>query len=244
MYLKYGTYTHGLNECEVTISRQSLFNEGQQRYGYKETWDVKGRLMPATQTQAGVTAAINALRTAYGQQNEDLGLYLADGSTLTSHQLSAANSISGTYLEDISFPEGTGAEYTEFRTYTLRVSAEFRDTGVPLLAWVESISFSGGGPLFGHLEPLNGDPIPITRKEKTVYRVTQQGSAIGQFDYPPVAPAIWPGALKEAPRIVRKSPKRYGPPGKPKYVEFPVEWTYEFESAGALVGNPTRWTIG
>lgn len=236
MYLQYGSYQHAANECAVVISREGLFSEDGIPLGFRERWEIQGRLQAAN--QPGITAAITALENAYAVDGRDIGLYLDDG-TATAHHLTSNATAGGTrVVMPPSFPEGKGAEYSTFRNYALAVEGILVDTTHPILSWVESLNFTGGGPQFGFLETLNGAPQKQLLKQATTYKATQQGQAVGHGSYPFVPAPIWPAAehvhLRE---IVYQTPVRKGPSGL--QTEFPVRWSYTFESELPLVGGPT-----
>jgi hypothetical protein len=71
----------------------------------------------------------------------------------------------------------------------------------------------------------------------STYSATQRGEVVGYRAYPQVPNAIFPNALMKAPVIERQSPRRRGN----GYEEFPVSYTYEFQSATPLVGKPNVW---
>jgi len=237
MYLAYGTYSHSQGETAIQITRTPEYNEAAQAWAYRERWDVQGLLTNNSGSLADMQTAIAALEAAYASDGYDLVLHLPDG-TATNHAMRTAGAIGGTRIvQPVSYPEGSGPEGVTYRSYSLAVEGLFL-TGVgTLLSWVESISFSGGGPVYGHIETLKGLPVKQKLRSASVYRAIQQGEAVGISAYPSVPAAIWPTAQVRTGGIRRQSPRRQGS----SYIEFPVSWNYEFESAYPLVGNPTRW---
>lgn len=236
MYLKYGSYQHAANECAVVISREGLFSRDRIPLGFRERWDIQGRLQATS--QGAITALIAGLQAAYGRCGQDIGLYFDDG-TATAHHLASAATAGGTrVVTPPSFPEGKGAEYSTFRNYAVAVEGEVVDTSHPLLSWIESLNFTGGGPEFGFLETINGSPQKQLLKQATTYRATQQGEAVGHGSYPFVPAPIWPAAehvhLRE---VSYQTPVRKGLSGLT--TEFPVRWSYTFESELPLIGGPT-----
>jgi hypothetical protein len=242
MYLKYGSYQHAAHEVSVTISKQGLFAEGGSSRGWRERWNIQGRLQAGD--PAALTAAIDALTAAYGVQAQDVGFFLDSGEP-TSHAIASARTNGGVrVVAPPSFPEGRGAEYSTFRNYTIVLEAELLDPSTALLSWTEVLTFKGGGPQFAFLEPINGAPQKQLLKQATTFRATQSGQAVGQFSYPTPAPPIWPAAEHADQRDVRlELPKRHGPPGNPTYTEFKITWSYSFEDAGPLVGLPSAWPV-
>ena len=111
-------------------------------------------------------------------------------------------------------------------------------TGAYLLDFTETLTFWGGGQLYALRLAINGPAQLQLLYPQMPYYCTQQGSATGYRAYPGVKGPWFPGALKEAPRITSKSPKRMGPLG---YQEFTNTWEYHFFSTAPLVAIPNIW---
>lgn len=241
MQLKYGSYTHAQGECGISIQQANVRNDGNQVIATRETWQISGMLIGTS--AANIDSQVAALIAAYADDGKDLILLLPNGSQST-HKLLNRNTLGGTHVvQPPSFPEGRGAEGATYRTFALTVEAELPVSGsqFALISFEESLSMSGGGPAYGHLEPLVGAPIKQLLKQQTTYRVTQQGSAVGYRLYPTPPGPIWPGALVRAPDIQRRGPRRHGSGGNTDYSHFTTTWVYQFEAAGALVGVPHAW---
>ncbi len=72
---------------------------------------------------------------------------------------------------------------------------------------------------------------------------TQSGKAVGFLSYPTPRAPLWPGALlNDRMRVSYTSPHRSGHDGGQAYTNFGVQWTYHFESAVPLVGQPNTWS--
>lgn len=240
MYLKYGDYQHASGEVSVVISKQGIFADAAILRGVRERWDLQGRLQ--AESPAALTTALEELAAAYAVQGQDVGFYFDDG-TPSSHQITSAATNGGVrVVAPPSFPQGKGAEYSTFRTYTIALEAEVLDDSATLIAWHERLNFSGGGPQFAYLQPINGLPIKQLLKQSTPYRATQAGEAVGMYAYPTPAPPLWPTAehvhLRE---LHYELPKRMGEGASTTFTEFRVTWSYQFESAAPLVGLPTSW---
>ncbi len=242
MFLKYGNYQHADNEASVVISKEGLFTSAGMPQGVRERWTINGRLQASSQAQ--LTATIAALAAAYSVQGQDVAFYLDNGQP-TSHAIPSAATNGGVrVVVPPSFPEGRGAEYSTFRNYTIVLEAEWLDPNATLLSWHEVLSFQGGGPQFGYLEPINGLPQKQLLKQFTTFRATQAGEAVGYWSYPAPAAPLWPAAEHLGVREIRyELPHRMGPPGAPVYTQFKVSWSYQFEDAGPLVGAPTAWPV-
>ncbi|MFN0051081.1 MAG: hypothetical protein ACKV0T_02760 [Planctomycetales bacterium] len=234
MILRYGSYAHDQNECALVISQRAVYSARGERQLVRETWRVTGIKQAATQT--ALTAALAELRSAYNVNGRDLGLFLDDGVTPTDHVLNSSLALGGVRVLELEFPEGTGAEYSTFRTYRLTVEADFPDRGSGLLEFDEALSFEGtGGPRRVFLETLEGPPQEQIGAQLTTCRATQQGRAVGDQAYPVPPPPIWPAAeLPERRRITLKTPQRTAG----DYTRFAIEWQYTFESATPLSALP------
>ncbi len=240
MYLKYGDYRHASGEVAVAITKQGLFSDAGIARGVRERWDLQGRLQAAT--PAALSEAIEELVAAYSVQGEDVGFYF-DDDTPSTHQITGSATNGGVrVVAPPSFPQGKGAEYSTFRTYTIALEAELIDADASLIAWHERLNFTGGGPQFAFLQPINGLPIKQLLKQSTPYRATQSGEAIGQLTYPVPASPLWPSAEHVHLREVHyELPKRMGTGANTTFSEYRVTWSYQFESATPLVGLPTSW---
>jgi hypothetical protein len=53
--------------------------------------------------------------------------------------------------------------------------------------------------------------------------------------------ALWPAALVEAGTFQSASPRRRGSGAALAFTDFPISWTYRFESALPLIGRPNVW---
>ena len=243
MFLKYGTFTHPLGEAAVTITRRPVETDARTRYAVLERWDIQGMISNPSGSPAAMTVLLSALESAYSVDGRDIALFLPDNSTPSQHGISSSTTIGGTYIvAPVAYPQGGGVEYVTVRHFTVSIEA-LRPTATPtgLLSFSESITQTGGGPRFGHLEPLAGPPVKQLLKQRTIYRATQSGQALGLYSYPHVPAAIWPAHLLELPDISFGSPRRTGYGGAVNFTEFPVQWDYKFESAQPLLGAPHLW---
>jgi hypothetical protein len=239
LYLRYGNYSHATAEASVVIDRIPNFNDGGQQTGYKETWNISGCLQAATQNLLHAEIAI--LKAAYSIQGQAIGLFFADGNA-TAHILSTAGTEGGCrVVRGPSFPQGEGAEAGLYRTYQISVEADVIDPSAQFISYSETLSFSGGGPRVAYQTYIYDVPEPFILAAATPYQATQQGQAVGRFAYPVPPGPLWPANLMENPQVQLTSPRRKGPVGSPFYTEYPVSWSYRFESASPLTGIPNRW---
>jgi hypothetical protein len=239
MYLQYGNYQHPSAEATVAIRREMVWSEGQFAKGFKDTWEIAGFLQAAD--APSLTAALALLIAAYQLQGQNAGLFLDDGSS--THALLSTTSVTGVKSSGVSFPEGKGAEYSTYRSYSVTLDAEYRFPGIGVIQFTERIARTGtGGPDIIWLEPINGPPQPQMVRQQTVCRARQFGQAVGLFDWPVPPPPTWPQfELPKQRAIEYQDPKRSGPYGRPVFTEFLVTWAYEFASDLPLPGFPNVW---
>jgi hypothetical protein len=239
MQLIYGTYTFPANATLVTGQVRTLFNRGGLPYAQVRTVQVQGYLEGTG--QAALIVAESALRTALASPYYALA-FRADDGTITPLSLSNTGSTTGVRItEGPHFDTAQGPEYATLRTFRFSAEAEYPLTGAPAyLDFTETLTFSGGGPVYAHRPAINGPPQRQQVWPASVYRVTQAGSASGYRGYPPVPAARWPFALREAGQVSYASPERKGPAA---WQDWRITWSYQHESASPLAGLPTLWNF-
>lgn len=222
MYLKYGSYSHGSNECAIAISKQAIHTPDHGLTAVVERWEIMGELHAAT--VAALTTAINALEAAYATHGGDLALY-EDGGTITSHAIISNQTNSGTKIvQPPHYPEGKGAEYATFRSYAIVVEAERPVVATGLISYAETISTQGtGGPEWGYLLPITGPPQPQVFTQFSIATIVQEGYAVALDAYPLANPPVLPndeiGSLR---RIRYELPRRNSQ-------ERISRWSYTFQ---------------
>lgn len=243
MLLKYGGYSYQLYGAGLTVQKQAEQNEAGEPVRTVSAINVMTRLLnnAANPTRATMDAMIRAFEAAHARSGQDLILYQSDGSTETAHAWRSRNCIGGVrVVGGPSYPEYQGAEGINYRTIQVQFEAitPLTDARSALRSFTETITISGGGPMFGHLVPKRGRPIKQLLSEFSVCRATQRGSAIGLYQYPfPTAP-IWPDALKNPPgEFSYTSARRIGTDG----TDWAVSWAYEYEHNDRLIGSPNQW---
>jgi len=237
MYLKYGNYTHPLGEAGIVITKEVIENEANEPYAVRERWNISGMVIGTS--ASNIRTQLAALDTAYSANGKNLSLLMPDKTESTHRMISSSCTGGVRVIQRPSFPNGGGAEHVTKREYTIVLEGIVQlSASQSILSFEEVLSFSGGGPVYGHLQPLEGTPIKQLRKQSAPYRATQEGQAVGLYRYPVVPSAIWPGDLTEKPRVRRYSPRKKGS----DYYEYKISWAYEFEAAYPLIGNPHGWT--
>ncbi len=206
MYLKFGTYSHELNEAEVVISREAITGINKQVVAYRVQWVIRGRLLG--DSAAELTTKIRRLQTAYSLPNRDATLFVS-GSTKSAHQLRVADTISGVRVERFGFPKGRDGEYVTYRDYEIVLAAEEltrlgknNDT----VSWTETIRRIGnGGPRYVVRETRNSQPVRQLVSDYTPVRVVQTGNAAAIRTYPAVPAPMYPEFLESDQATVDRS---------------------------------------
>jgi hypothetical protein len=236
--LRYGAYLFEISAVAISIRQEPLFNARGVQYGRRHVWDMEGQVYGTS--QATVQAACVALETALARQGQDLALLRDDGAVF--HQLPNGTSTSGVQVVGPSYPTSFGPEAVLWRTFTFTATADYgldatAPGGIFPLSFEDSLQFSGGGPLFGHLQPVNGRPLKQMIFAATPFQAVQSGRAAiintNPVGYVPAAPPAFPGALRQAPTIRRHATGQ----GVGSW-QLTTDWTYEFESAEPLFGWP------
>lgn len=234
MYVRYGNAIHAANAVAVSIAREVLRTNGGLAYAVKETWTIQGKVYGST--QAELRAAIADVQAAYSVDGGDLVL-LHNDLTPSAHGMETSLALGGIkVISGPDFPESAGAEYASYRTFNAVVSGEFPVQDPGLMEYEETLSFSGGGPTYAHLQPVDGLPQKQKIFGNTPYRVTQSGRAVGYSSWPTPPDPLWPADLMMAPQITRSNPQKHVGGTRTNY---PVTWSYEFESHNPFVGDPT-----
>lgn len=233
----YGTYQHLPGTVEYSRTQEIIRAPTDEPMFIQERWDLNG-LLNATGFSDCHTQAGNLIQ-AYASDGKDIGL-LANGQP-THMVLYNAATISGVMVtRRPSFPSNRDAAYITQLPFSITVEAQLPVGGTDsflITKWEETLDFEGGGPLRGYLETLIGKPQPQQRKEQTIYRAIQAGSATGLYFRPTPPAALFPAALTKRPAIRKISPQRRANGD----VEWGITWRYEYESDSPLSGDPTLW---
>lgn len=244
MILTFGSHSRPTNEVTIGIGKESQIDDRGRRIGVKVTWTVTGIVQ--ADTHAALIAAVAALEAGFAGDRKDLTFKYDDGTIL--HQLRNKWCSGGVrVIRPPYYPKGNGAEASTYRTYEVvlegqvlpgRGSPDIAEpsSGAQLTSWQETLTMSGGGPLFVMLPVAVGRPIKQIVRQATPYMAVQSGSATGRFAYPPYPGPIFPRDEHQDQRQETPgSPKRQGD----DLIDWPVSWRYSFESASPLRGLPT-----
>jgi hypothetical protein len=228
--LAVGTYRFLPDTVVTRTGLRTLHDDFSNPVGRRITLVAEGRLEGDGQT--AITSASVSLENALAIPFPDITLYQTNGAPAWS--MLNAGSIAGVRITELEYPEGEGAEYAQYRTFRLKAEADYpTGFGSLLLSFTETVTFYGGGPVRGFLEPIHGPPIPQTIKEFTPYFAEQVGQATALRTWPEPAAPLWPTALLEKGRKPYTSPQRV-----PRGLGFTVGWAYRFGSPGPLNGRP------
>jgi hypothetical protein len=234
--LAYGGYLFDANATLLSVTQQTLLNDGGQVYARRRGVTVSGYLSGTGQND--LTQKENALKTALAVPYRDL-VFLNDDGSPSSERLLNAGSITGVIVtRGPDFQNTQGPEYATVRSFTFTVEAEYPASPAPVyMSFVESLAFSGGAAIYAHRPAINGRPQKQLVYPASVYRVVQRGRATGYRGYPPFPPAKFPAALMESPDLEEETPRKRGR----GYERWPITWRYLHESASPLVQVPSLW---
>jgi hypothetical protein len=224
IYFRYGSYSHSVGECQVTIDTRPEFAQDGRVIAAVSTYTING--VKHAESTAALTAAITEMEKAYSYDGKSFSL------VGTAHSISSNKY--GIHVVGISYPQGAGAEYVGFRTYQIVIEARKPIYNSGVSDFHESVSISGGGPRKVWLETLNTPPIMQITQLQTLCFVEQRGTATGDAAYPAPMSPLFPGMELEPVHIEKFSPRQIdnGRGGKMRH-RYTIAWRYIF-------GLPTR----
>ncbi len=238
MQLRWGTYAFPVNGCDLTSRTRLVTSDSGRPVRYVTRVDVEGEL--EGDGQAALSAQEAALRAALLINYVDLA-FRSDSGGVTAVSLLNSASLSGVRVVDGPIFAGSdGAEYATLRRFSFTVEAEFviANAANAVLSFTETLSITGdGGPDTILRIPIN---VPLLVRQqispRTPVFATQTGRAVGHTKYPPVPGPLWPRPTLQGKRtqINRENPRQLGL----ACVEYPVSWSYQYESDVPLVGVP------
>ena len=233
MILKYGTYAHEIAECSLSISQPRQFNEAGQVAGITQRWIIDGRKEGTS--VADLTTKLAALEAAYSVNGQDLILFDVDGTTQTHHKIISADTIGGTRVVNLEYPEGRNAEYSTFRTYRITVEADIWTLdGVATIdsvgTYSANVDFTGtGGAKFVIRPTMSGAPVKQQIYAQTPVTCIQSGTKTGILGYPAADPPLYPTHEQFDRRQIKRSSTLQK--GQPRYT---TNWSYTFLKSTAF----------
>ncbi|MCP5117146.1 MAG: hypothetical protein GY953_40495, partial [bacterium] len=191
MILQFGSYKHPLGELGMTSTRTTLYDEADDPWAYEEAWTLNGAIHNPSASTSNMKKLVQKLLAAYvpgEERGKDLVLYDPDGLE-SAHAIKYADTLGGIRItEPVSFPLTGGAEHVTRRRFRVSMTAtvpiDRREIAKIYYAFHETLDFEGGGPRFGHLEPVDTLPVKQRLKRFTIYKVRQQGRAVGLYATP------------------------------------------------------------
>jgi hypothetical protein len=237
MQLAWGNVLFNANSCDFQSRTVAILSDSGRPVRYRTTVKVEGYL--EADTQAELTALQLTLETALRVPYRNLVL-LQDTGAASSARLLNAPSVTGCRVTDgPNFPSGAG-EFATLRRFDFTCEAEYviPTARSAVLSFNESVVAVGtGGPVTRHRPCVNAPPVKQVTYPASVIRTTQSGIAVGHADYPDFPNPLWPESeLLDQRQRQRGSPRQAGR----GYLEFPVSWSYVFESLRPLAGLPNR----
>lgn len=230
MQLRYGSYRCPANAMSFTTSIRNEHNDLGFITAQTQRVDASGTLHASG--QAAVVAACAALERALAVPRQDLIFTQDSGAVALA--LRNAGSISGVRItEGPNYGNsGGGFEYVNGRTFSFSAEVRYARLAVGAIllnSFSETVSTSGGGPVYGWLRPVNAPPERTVLYTHSPYEGSQSGSAESQFGYWPVPLPVL-GAPSENPVIARSFSGD----------KFTITWAYKFSSVKPLFGFPNR----
>lgn len=224
-----GTYAFDTETTMVPMARHFEHNERGNRRRYRD--QVRIRSVFAATDEADVktkTADIYAKLIDAGK----LTLYQTNGSTKTEHEFDECRFLS------ITFPEPTGPELFNRRTFEVVIESWSNVSADNLLSFREVITILPGGRRRGLIATLEGPPQgPYTLVESDIQRARQTGSSVGRDTFPtPPNPRFLSAACVHQ-DVYSESTFRTAD-GELRYV---INWEYSFADKNTLVGHPASW---
>lgn len=238
MYFQYGSYKHDVGEVEL---QRNVLPQRSPASGlivaYQHQWSLKGRILINSGTGADLSQKVLKMISAYSVDGRNAGLVNDDGTVVPDAFLYSQNMLGGVIVtQPPAFPDGSGAAGVTYWDYLIRLEATYiPSNSFDIEEWTETLSTEGGMSTFVHMEPIWGWPVKVTGKQRTIYRATQTGRARGRTMRPNPAGPLFPFALVRAPRYAKSGPRLMNG----AYVDYGIEWSYEYESITPLFGEPT-----
>lgn len=194
--LRWGNYYHRINEGELKISRDPMYNSRQKVCAIKERWSWTGRIRFESTSIRDQLSAMYDFENAYAIDGRDLVLETIDG-VATWHTLLSRNCIGGTkVIRPPEFPKGIGNEAIAYRTYTVAVEGVMPIIGRSMiLQFNETLSIRGGGERWGVREVNFGVGSRQRLRTHTACQASQSGQVTMYVGEPTIPPPVWPWAL-------------------------------------------------
>lgn len=234
-YAQYGNFQFQPGEVDVAIDMSPVTNSNGVAYAFVHRWTYNILITDRFGSVMGRTAAIIAAFSVNGKDCKIAG---------TTHQLLSASTLGGTrVVKQPAFPNTKNTETVTIRTITAIVegfcvsSVDFGGTvgGMSTQEFHEEVSFSGGGPEYGHILTLNTLPVKQKLRSNTLFIATQSGHAVGFGSRPDPPDPLWPNSMVRAPTFKLTSPKFM----VESLYDYAIDWSYYFEDGNEISGVTT-----
>lgn len=235
MYFQYGAYRH--QPDEVNFANFRIFpvrsNNGIRiatRYEMQLAGEliVDPTLTDKVACQADLTNKIHNLVNAYKDDYRDAGFY-QDNGLPTPHILpnNHVDNLTGNIVIQRNWPVGDNHEYASCRTFSLGISAMFKNAYSQVLEYDDSIEQRGdGGSVIRWYNKRFGAPgyQILNNQSFVVYHHRGRMVTLDSFPMPPIPLYTRPFYLGDATTIIRSGPTRYAQ----GYRMYSVTWHYMY----------------
>lgn len=241
IHIEYGSYVHAVGELEMSFRRSALMTDAQTPYAERIEIDLVGELIGTSVSD--INSKVAALIAGYAYNGYDFKVK-DDSGTLLRLSIASSGTLGGVrIIRPPSFPSNKDGAYATFMPYQISLQADVPVTNpeTVLVSFQESLSFSGGGPVYEYLETRIGPPQRQRVTDQSVYMATQEGSAVGLYNIPTIPSPLWPANQVRQRAVNATGGKLVGSGANRKYMFKGVRWRYEFKSATPLLGDPHDW---
>lgn len=235
MRLAWGPYLHAPNEVGLmSISRRPIRGPRGRKAQTELRWRYYGELLPdptsltALQVQNDLNAKMDALERAYDNDYRDIGFFRDDGS-LTCHYMLTKHddNLTGNIVDQLTWAPGDRTEFASKRTYQIGVSALFRTSYSQVYSYKDTITRSGGGPMYIWRNTANGPRAELLfQNTYRVYRHFGHQVGLDWWLAPPSPLASGPNYLSHLTQVGYTSPNKFSNPGQ--YQFFVTTWSYTY----------------
>lgn len=247
MKVRFGGYTHADHEAAVSIDRRAEYGPSGQKTAIIDAWNISGILQ--ADDQAALTAALIAMEAGYEQDNQDLALLTLTGSQ-TAHHIRAAD-CEYVRCSGISYPVGTGPEYTTYRNYLIRIEAKRKvtqsgNTPAPgsiddIESYTENISYAGnGGPIKMFAPVISGPWTEQTVNTHSPVVLSQSGTVVWSTGRGRIPPPLFADRIMD-PRSDYNVSNDWPKTMKPVLGQFAASWSYKMTFMGSA---PSVYPVG
>lgn len=242
MQLSYAGRFFPVGQCEV-IPRMDTIRSPSGR-PLTEVWTVNVNGMLTANTSEGIADLIaQVLRLEATLAIVGGDLVLTDSVAGPVLSFPSQGSEDGVQIETHSYPDGKAGEAVTHRKFSFTATVRYPASGSGLVSYQESLTITGTGGPVSVLQPaVSGEWPYVETSSHSSVRASQRGSAVGYSSCPDPASPLWPYPILKnmSAAITRGSPEFRGR----MYVNYRIDWAYEFESAKPLAGTPSVFPRG